>query len=112
MTAVVLSFIFVLTFIVSLICIPHLVRWETERRIQKFYDGINVGDKFCDPQYMDDPFEEYMKILKVIDKKDGYIKYQKIWENKESGTCKASYRDDIESRSADSFYHKVENYYR
>lgn len=112
MAAVILLFTLTLTFIIDLICIPPLVKWETNRKIQKFYNGINIGDKFYDPQYMDDPFEEDIKILKIIDKKDGYIKYQTIRENKETGTHKSFYYDDVESQCASSFYYKVQDYYR
>ena len=105
--------IFLFVLLGGICCIPSLVEWEMKRKEQKFYDSIKVGDKFYDPSYMDDPFEEDLKIIHVIAKKDGYIQYNVLWEDKQTA-CKSTklHYEETKSQNLRSFYYAYKKYYR
>ena len=105
--------IFLVALLCSVCCIPSLVEWEMKRKEQKFYDSIKVGDKFYDPFYMDNPFEEDLRVVEVIAKKDGYVQYTVLWEDKQTA-CKSTkmHYEETRAQAAKSFYYEYKKYYR
>lgn len=62
--------------------IPYIVKRGKQKELQRFYDGINVGDGFMDPYYSNDPFSAQCRVLEVIAKKNNYILYEVNWYDK------------------------------
>lgn len=62
--------------------IPYIVKRGKQKELQRFYDSINVGDRFMDPYYSDDPFSAQRRVLEVIAKKNAYILYEINWYDK------------------------------
>ena len=78
-------------------------------RLKRFYKRLKPGDVFADPWYSKNPFQPRIKVLKVLDKKDNYIKYEILWYDRETKSCIEKY-DDPGSRSLRSFYYEFKNY--
>lgn len=82
---VILKTLTVIVCVASLITIPfipYIVKRGKQKELQRFYDGINVGDGFMDPYYSNDPFSAQCRVLEVIAKKNNYILYEVNWYDK------------------------------
>ena len=64
-----------LVLLFTLCSVPFIATHYSEKRVQKFYDSVNVGDVFVNPEDEDNPFENVSTRYVINEKKDGYILY-------------------------------------
>lgn len=78
-----IGMIFTFIVIVATFCCIDLIEKMREKR---FYRKLQVGDLFADPYYYDNPFQQEVKMLKIMDKKNDYILYEILWYDRDKKT--------------------------
>ena len=90
--------------------IPYIVKRGKQKELQRFYDGINVGDGFMDPYYSNDPFSAQCRVLEVIAKKNNYILYEVNWYDKKTNLKVDNYVPRRESVTVERFMRMTDDY--
>lgn len=106
----IVAMVILIVLIIGCMFIPIITKEYDKRKIQQFYDSINIGDGFEDPFYSNDPFSANHRVLEVIAKQDNYILYEINWyDSKTNLKCK-NYTPRRDSTTVDRFYSLVNDY--
>lgn len=101
--------IVMLLFLGFMISIPFIATHYQEKRIQKFYDSVEVGDVFVDPIEEDNPFEFVSTQYVINEKKDGYVLYTIDYVERRTNTKYAS-SGSQRSKNMESFHREFKYY--
>ena len=101
--------IVMVSLLVFMLSIPFIATHYQEKRVQKFYDSVNVGDVFVNPEDEDNPFENVSTRYVVNEKKDGYILYTIDYVERRTNTKYAS-SGSQRSKNMESFHREFKYY--